>query len=34
MGELDDKKIKTIEKCFLEVTKDFSAIFGSLLKNA
>ncbi|CAD8056014.1 unnamed protein product [Paramecium primaurelia] len=34
MGELDDKKIKTIEKCFLEVNKDFSSIFSSLLHNA
>lgn len=34
MGELDDKKIKTIEKCFLEVNKTFSAIFSSLLPNA
>lgn len=34
MGELDDKKIKTIEKCFLEVNKHFSSIFGSLLSNA
>jgi structural maintenance of chromosome 2 len=34
MEELDDKKIKTIEKCFLEVNKDFSQIFSSLLPNA
>lgn len=34
MLELDDKKIKTIEKCFLEVNKDFSMIFSSLLPNA
>lgn len=34
MGDLDNKKIKTIEKCFLEVNKDFSSIFSSLLHNA
>lgn len=34
MSDLDEKKILTIEKCFLEVNKDFSSIFTSLLKNA